>query len=104
MSHLTSRNIELFNGGTYTAKLYYHNSPLPVAINVATDVVFVMLPMPIFWKRIKLHNKIYTGGILSLGLMYVDENRRRPLKNLMLQVLYGGHHSHAPDSQHVEGG
>jgi hypothetical protein len=76
---------------------------IPIDINIATDFIFTLLPVPIVWKlRVKIRTRLYLIGISSLGLMYVI---CYPGIEFMLisQILHGGHSSHAHDVQYVEG-
>jgi hypothetical protein len=48
------------------------DSTIRLAINIATDLIFALIPIPIVWKlQVNLRTKIGLGAILGLGLLYV---------------------------------
>jgi len=72
MSRLTHRNFELFNSCTNPSRVSDCSMLTPIAVNIATDFVFALLPVAIVWKpRMDLRTRIYLVSILSLGLVYV---------------------------------
>jgi hypothetical protein len=68
------KNIGVFNSCTYPDqdRLTVTDSTIRLAINIATDLIFALIPIPIVWKlQVNLRTRIGLGAILGLGLLYV---------------------------------
>ena len=65
--------LEFLTRVSYQLNIVGYGLIAPVAINIATDLIFALIPIPIVWKlQVNLRTKIGLGSILGLGLLYVS--------------------------------
>lgn len=66
------------------------NSIAGAAVNVCTDLMILLLPMPIIWRlKIPTRSKLSLSFIFGLGFMYVSRPVNLPsLKSLLLTHSY----------------
>ena len=81
MSRRTYRNFGLLNGCMYSRSSLGHPLLIPIAINIATGFAFTLPLVPMVWKPyITLCTRMSLLGIISLGLVYVNESE--PLRRI----------------------